>query len=76
MRSHSRLVSGMSRWSNGIAVTLVFLTTSPCWSQGPAKTAVPAERREAISLPAAAVRALQSNLDITINRQPTESRTF
>ena len=76
MRSHSRLVSGMSRWSNGIAVTLVFLTTSPCWSQGPAKTAVPAERREAISLPDAAVRALQSNLDISISRQTKESRIF
>lgn len=76
MRSHSRLVSGMSRWSNGIAVTLVLLTTSPCWSQGPAKTAVPAERRETISLPDAAVRALQSNLDISISRQTKESRLF
>jgi outer membrane protein TolC len=73
MRSHARLVS---RWRSGIAITLVFLTTSPCWSQGPAKTATPAERRETISLPDAAVRALQSNLDISISRQTKESRIF
>ncbi len=73
MRPHARLVS---RWRSGIAITLVFLTTSPCWSQGPAKTVTPAERREAISLPDAAVRALQSNLDISISRQTKESRIF
>lgn len=76
MRPHARFVSGMSRWSSGIAITLVFLTTSPCWSQGPTKTATPAERRETISLPDAAVRALQSNLDISISRQTKESRIF
>ncbi len=76
MQPHSRLVSDMSGWRNGIAITLVLLTTSPCWSQGPAKTATPAERRETISLPDAAVRALQSNLDISISRQTKESRIF
>lgn len=76
MRPHSRLVSSMSGWRSGITITLVLLTTSPCWSQGPAKTATPAERRETISLPDAAVRALQSNLDISISRQTKESRIF
>lgn len=76
MRPHARLVSGMPRWSSGIAIALVCLTTSPCWSQVPAKTATPAERRETISLPDAAVRALQSNLDISISRQTKESRIF
>jgi outer membrane protein TolC len=66
----------MSGWRSGIAITLVLLTTSPCWSQGPAKTATPGERRETISLPDAAVRALQSNLDISISRQTKESRIF
>lgn len=73
MRPHARLVS---RWRSGIAIALVFLTASPCWSQGPAKTATQAERRETISLPDAAVRALQSNLDISISRQTKESRIF
>jgi len=76
MRPHARLVSGIPKWSSGIAIALVFLTASPCWSQGPAKTATPAERRETISLPDAAVRALQSNLDISISRQTKESRIF
>jgi outer membrane protein TolC len=66
----------MPGWRSGIAITLVLLTTGPCWSQGPAKTATPAERRETISLPDAAVRALQSNLDISISRQTKESRIF
>lgn len=73
MRPHARLVS---RWRSGIAITLALLTASPCWSQGPAKTATLAERRETISLPDAAVRALQSNLDISISRQTKESRIF
>jgi len=63
----------MSGWRSGIAITLLFLTASPSWSQGPAKAA---ERREAISLSDAAVRALQSNLDISISRQTKESRIF
>ena len=73
MRPHPRLASG---WRSGIAITLALLTASPCWSQGPAKTATLAERRETISLPDAAVRALQSNLDISISRQTKESRIF
>ncbi|SPP65698.1 TolC family protein [Nitrospira lenta] len=73
MRFHAHLASG---WRSGLVVTLVFLTTSPCWSQGPVKTGTPAERRDAISLPDAAVRALQSNLDISISRQTKESRLF
>ena len=76
MSPHFCLVPGMSGWRSGIAITLVFLTTSPCWSQDPAKTATPAERRETISLADAAVRALQSNLDISISRQTKESRIF
>jgi outer membrane protein TolC len=39
------------------------------------KTAVP-ERREALSLADAALRALRSNLDISISRQTKESRLF
>ncbi|MEQ1793655.1 MAG: TolC family protein [Nitrospira sp.] len=73
MSPHSRLVPG---WSSSIAMALVCLMSNPCWSQGPAKTATPAERRETISLPDAAVRALQSNLDISISRQTKESRLF
>lgn len=76
MSPHFSLVPGMSGWRSGLALTLVFLTTSPCWSQGPAKTATQTERRETISLPDAAVRALQSNLDISISRQTKESRIF
>jgi len=76
MSPHFCLVPGTSGWRSGIAIMLVFLTTSPCWSQDPAKTATPAERRETISLADAAVRALQSNLDISISRQTKESRIF
>lgn len=71
MSPHSRLVPG---WSSGVVFTFLFLTAIPCWSQGPAKTVAPTERRETISLPDAAVRALQSNLDISISRQTKESR--
>ncbi len=76
MSPHVCLLPGLSGWRNSLALTLVFLTASPCWSQGPAKSAAPAERREAISLSDAAVRALQSNLDISISRQTKESRIF
>lgn len=69
-----RFVPGLPGWSSGIALTLLFLATSPSWAQDHAKTAAPAERREAISLSDAAVRALQSNLDISISRQTKESR--
>lgn len=76
MTPHPRLIPGMSGCRSGIAVALLFLTTSPCWGQGPAKTVTPSERRETISLSDAAVRALQSNLDISISRQTKESRIF
>jgi outer membrane protein TolC len=53
-----------------------------CWtfipldarSELPPQPAATAERREAISLADAALRALQNNLDITISRQTKESR--
>jgi outer membrane protein TolC len=76
MSPHLRLVPGVPGWRSGIALPLLFLMTSPCWSQDPAKTVTPAERREAISLSDAAMRALQSNLDISISRQTKESRLF
>ncbi|ULA64920.1 MAG: TolC family protein [Nitrospira sp.] len=76
MSPHHRFAPGIPGWHSGIAIVLVLLTTTPCWSQGPAKTATPEERRETISLADAAVRALQSNLDISISRQTKESRVF
>ncbi len=76
MSPHLCLLPGLSGLRSGLALTLVLLTAGPCWSQGPAKSAAPAERREAISLSDAAVRALQSNLDISISRQTKESRIF
>jgi outer membrane protein TolC len=63
-------------WRHCLALAFLLLTAGPGWSQGPAKTAAPAERREAISLSDAAVRALQSNLDISISRQTKDSRIF
>ncbi|MCC6139124.1 MAG: TolC family protein [Nitrospira sp.] len=76
MSPHYRFVPGISGWHSGIALALVLLTTTPSWSQGPAKAATPEERRETVSLADAAVRALQSNLDISISRQTKESRVF
>jgi outer membrane protein TolC len=49
------------------------LLLAPAWGGEPPEQA-PAERREAISLNDAVLRALQSNLDITISRQTKESR--
>lgn len=73
MSPHPRFLHG---WSSGSALALLLLATSPCWSQDPARTVPPEERRETISLADAAVRALQSNLDISISRQTKESRIF
>ena len=73
MSAHLFLTPG---WRHSLALAFLLLTAGPGWSQGPAKTATPAERREAISLSDAAVRALQSNLDISISRQTKESRIF
>jgi len=55
----------------------IVLTFHPGLSQGAedSKTAVP-ERREALSLADAALRALRNNLDISISRQTKESRLF
>ncbi len=44
------------------------------WSELQPQPVTPPERREAISLADAALRALQNNLDITISRQTKESR--
>ncbi len=44
------------------------------WSELPPQPTTRSERREAISLADAALRALQNNLDITISRQTKESR--
>ncbi|MEC4888963.1 MAG: TolC family protein [Nitrospira sp.] len=70
MRIHQFLPS----WGSHLTIAVVLLTSSPCWSQGPSTTAPSGERRQAISLAEAAVRALQSNLDISISRQTKESR--
>ena len=73
MSAHLFLSPG---WRHSLVLAFLLLTAAPCWSQGLAKTAAPAERRETISLSDAAVRALQSNLDISISRQTKESRIF
>ena len=73
MSAHLFLSPG---WRHSLVLAFLLLTAAPCWSQGPAKSATPAERRETISLSDAAVRALQSNLDISISRQTKESRIF
>lgn len=73
MSAHLFLTPG---WRQSLVLALVLVTAGPSWSQGPAKSAAPAERREVISLSDAAVRALQSNLDISISRQTKESRIF
>lgn len=73
MSAHLFLSPG---WRHSLVLAFLLLTAAPCWSQGPAKSTAPAERRETISLSDAAVRALQSNLDISISRQTKESRIF
>ena len=73
MSAHLFLSPG---WRHSLVLAFLLLTAAPCWSQGPVKSAAPAERRETISLSDAAVRALQSNLDISISRQTKESRIF
>lgn len=66
-----------SRWRTAIVVVSLWSIIAPKtgWSLDVASPA-PTERREAISLADAALRALQSNLDITISRQTKESRLF
>lgn len=64
-----------SRWLAAIVLLSLWSITAPKtgWSLDVASPAL-AERREAISLADSALRALQSNLDITISRQTKESR--
>jgi outer membrane protein TolC len=54
-------------------VSLLVMLGSPAWSLE-VKQQVPTERREALSLTDAVVRALQQNLDISISRQTKDSR--
>lgn len=63
-------------WWLGFVLSIV-LTLLPGLSPGAedSQTAVP-ERREALSLADAALRALRNNLDISISRQTKESRLF
>ena len=70
MRIHRCLPS----WGGHFAIAALLLASSPCWSQDPSNSPPAKERREAISLAEAAVRALQSNLDISISRHTKESR--
>ncbi|MGB4068996.1 MAG: TolC family protein, partial [Nitrospira sp.] len=59
----------------GIAFVMVWCLVCPLHSWGlDATQPIPAERREAVSLADAAVRALQKNLDIRVSRQNRESR--
>ena len=62
-------------WLAAIVIGSLWNISAPTsgWSLDVTKP-VPAERRETISLADAAVRALQSNLDISISRQTKDSR--
>lgn len=46
----------------------------PVWPQDPVRPSAQTERREAVSLADAALRALENNLDISISRHTKESR--
>ncbi len=61
-------------WLAAIVIGSLWNISAPTsgWSLDVTKP-VPAERRETISLADAAVRALQSNLDISISRQTKDS---
>ncbi|HSN04793.1 MAG TPA: TolC family protein [Nitrospira sp.] len=63
-------------WGGCLTLAVLLLVSTPCWSQTPSNPAPPGERHQTISLAEAAVRALQSNLDISISRQTKESRLF
>jgi outer membrane protein TolC len=69
----------VSEWPHRsfIGLTLVIFALFPwdrVWSQGPSAQPAATERREAISLTDAALRALQNNLDISISRQTKDVR--
>ncbi len=55
-------------------VTFSLVLGGPSWGQPPTTKSASTDRREAISLADAAIRALQNNLDISISRQTKESR--
>jgi outer membrane protein TolC len=65
----------IGQWFAAIAIVSLWNLSGPAsgWSLDITKP-VPAERRETVSLADAAVRALQSNLDISISRQTKDSR--
>jgi len=56
-----------------ILALLVLLPLGSLWSAEPPMQ-TPLERKEAVSLADAVIRALQNNLDISISRQTKESR--
>src|SRR5215217_3426859 len=60
--------------SFGLLLALVWCIPQLSYSQDPNKPTLAAERREGISLSDAALKALQSNLDISISRHTKESR--
>src|SRR5829696_7691293 len=61
-------------WSLGLVLASTLSPPAPSYSQDQNKLAPTSERREGISLSDAALKALQTNLDITISRQTRESR--
>ena len=73
MRIHRPILPS---WGGCLTLAVLLLASSPGWSQDPSTATPSGERHQAISLAEAAVRALQSNLDISISRQTKESRLF
>lgn len=61
-------------WAAGFTLISTLAVPLFSWSQDPGKGPQATERREAISMADAALRALQNNLDITISRHTKESR--
>ncbi len=64
----------MPVWGIGLMSLVLLSAPGKARSQDPGKPGQPGERREAISLADAALRALQNNLDISISRHTRESR--
>lgn len=61
-------------WGIGLVLVATLCIPEQSGAQDSSKSAPAAERREGVSLADAALRALQSNLDISISRQTKESR--
>lgn len=61
-------------WGIGLVLVATLCVPEQSGAQDSSKSAPAAERREGVSLADAALRALQSNLDISISRQTKESR--